>query len=160
MAATGKYQLAVLDYSTERARFEFKTDVLTNANWAQEATDRAAMKAAITVGQGGEPMVIGNLVQETVIVSHEELSTAVPTSKFAQRELKWRVQFEDDLTGDRHFREIPTADTTLLAANSDYADMADGNISAFVAAWEAVVIAPDTGNPVTVIDIRLVGRNI
>lgn len=82
----------------------------------------------------------------------------------AQRELKWLVQYHDagiptrKLTTELGCPDV--IDDTLLIAGTDLADLADtgGKWAAFITAFEALVLAPYTGNAVVVDRITLVGR--
>jgi hypothetical protein len=87
---------------------------------------------------------------------------AIPTSPYAQRELKWLVQYQGDSSGKLFSTEIAAPDITdNVVVNSDVADLSSADWVAFITAFEAYVRSPDNATEtVTVIAARLVGRNI
>lgn len=85
---------------------------------------------------------------------------SVPVVTEAQREIKWRVDVKDatgDTLGDWSV-EIGGADTSLLVLNSDDLNLAAGAGLALKTAIEANCLSR-TGNAVTLVSAKLVGRN-
>jgi len=87
---------------------------------------------------------------------------ALPTSPYAQRELKWLVTYSGNTSGKKFTIEIACPDVTdNVVPNTDLADLASTDWAAFVTAFEAYVKSPDNGTEaVTVLSARVVGRNI
>jgi len=142
------------DYDSENSSFAVEGVDLTAANIvAQQALIAALQAATIAV-------TIGVLFEETVIASRDDVNTGVPASPFAQRETKWLVTYIDDVTGDTHQAEIPTADLSNLVVNGQLMDTSPGSQGEdFVTAFEAFVRGEGV-NTVTVTNIRHVGRNL
>lgn len=81
------------------------------------------------------------------------------TNPIAQRETKWRVYGHDAVTGANMSLEIPCADLTLLADESEEMDHTDAKYTALVSALEAAWVNEQTGNAVVIDGVRHVGRN-
>jgi hypothetical protein len=83
---------------------------------------------------------------------------AAAASINAQRERKWLVRYYDATTFDSGSFEIPAADLSLLATNSEYMDISGGAGAALVTAIETHVVSSND-NPVIVTEVIHVGRN-
>jgi len=129
--------------------------VLTAGNFTAQQTLAAALAAAI------EDLTIGELTKQINSVPVVD-TPAIPTSPYAQRELKWLVQYQGDVSGKLFSSEIACPDITdNVVINTDVADLSSADWAAFVTAFEAYVKSPDdVAETVTVIGARLVGRNI
>lgn len=147
--------ITINDYSNEKSSFGV-TSVTANAgNLAAQQTLAAALVAAV------EDLTIGELVKQTQVLVILD-SPAIPTSPYAQRELKWLVNYVGDSSGKTFSVEIAAPDITdNVVVNTDVADLSSTDWAAFVTAFEAYVRSPDNGTEtVTVVGARLVGRNI
>jgi len=143
-----------LDYDSERSSFSVEGVDLTAANLVAQQTLIAALQAAVVA------ITIGQNSDETVLLSRELISNTPAVNPFAQRETKWLVTYSDDVTGEVHQAEIPTADLSNLTTNGGFLDTAPGSQGEdFVTAFEAFVRG-DGVNAVTVISVRHVGRNL
>jgi len=145
----------ITDYSNEKSTTVLNTTVLTAGNFAAQQTLAAALAAAI------EDLTIGELTKQ--INSVPVLDTpAIPTNPYAQREMKWLVQYQGDVSGKLFSSEIAAPDITdNVVPNTDTADITSTDWAAFVTAFEAYVKSPDDATEtVTVIGAHLVGRNI
>jgi len=152
--ATGNL-IQITDYSNEKSNFNL-TSVTANAgNLAAQQTAAAALVAAI------EDLTIGEVTKQIMQLAVVD-TPAIPTNPYAQRELKWLVQYQGDSSGKLFSAEIACPDVTdNVLVNSDIADLASTDWAAFVTAFESYVRSPDNGTEtVTVIGARLVGRNI
>lgn len=83
----------------------------------------------------------------------------------ALREVKLQVKYIDNTTQKAYTVSLPTLDlskVTYLPLVGDDAVALDTPtaMADFVTAFEAFVVAPDTGNPVTVREASVIGRNI
>jgi len=153
MATQNTYQIT--DYSNEKSGFSV-TSVTANAgNLAAQQTLAADLAAAV------DDLTIGELTKQQMALVILD-APAIPTNPYAQRELKWLVQYQGDTSGKVFNTEIAAPDVTdNVVVNSDIADLTSTDWVAFVAAFEALVRSPDNGTEtVTVIGARLVGRNI
>lgn len=145
----------ITDYSNEKSNFNVTSITANAGNLAAQQTAAAALFAAI------EDLTIGELTKQ-----HMQLfiydTPAIPTNPYAQRELKWLVQYQGDSSGKLFSIEIAAPDVTdNVVVNTDVADLASTDWAAFVTAFESYVRSPDNGTEtVTVVGARLVGRNI
>ena len=143
------------DHSREKATVSVEGIDLTAANFdAQAAAVNALANAIQGITLGAEvQLVMGNVGAGTLVP---------PTNPAAQRENKWLVSYVDSGNPTRTLNsEVPCADITdedLRLPNSDEADLDHADMAAFVAAFEAYVRAPFTGNAVEVQKIIYVGR--
>jgi len=145
----------ITDYSNEKSTTVLNTTVLTAGNFAAQQTLAAALAAAI------DDLTIGELTKQ--INSVPVLDTpAIPTNPYAQREMKWLVQYQGDVSGKLFSSEIAAPDITdNVVPNTDTADITSTDWAAFVTAFEAYVKSPDDATEtVTVLGAHLVGRNI
>lgn len=145
----------ITDYSNEKSNFNVTSITANAGNLAAQQTAAAALAGAI------EDLTIGELTKQ-----HMQLfildTPAIPTNPYAQRELKWLVQYQGDSSGKIFSIEIAAPDVTdNVVVNTDVADLASTDWAAFVTAFESYVRSPDNGTEtVTVVGARLVGRNI
>ncbi len=153
MATSNTYQIT--DYSNEKSSFSVTSITATAANLVVQqglAADLAAAVADLTIGELTKQQM-GLIILDT---------PAIPTNVYAQREMKWLVQYIGDASGKVFRTEIAAPNATdNLVVNSDKADLTSTDWAAFVSAFEAYVRSPDNGTEtVTVLRADLVGRNI
>jgi len=147
--------IQITDYSNEKSGFGV-TSVTANAgNLAAQQTAAAALVGAV------EDLTIGEVTKQQMALVILD-TPAIPTSPYAQRELKWLVQYVGDTSGKIFSIEIAAPDITdNVSPNTDIADLASTDWAAFVTAFEAFARSPDNGTEtVTVLGARVVGRNI
>lgn len=142
------------DYDGEQSRFEINSAVLTAANLvAQDALLDTLQVATVLV-------TLGAIVRKQIGAQTEQFDPAPVTDPIAQRESKWLVRYADTVTFVRYGVTIPTADLTKLeAGGSKKMDISAGDGLSFVTAFEAYAKSPD-GNPVQVLEVVNVGRNL
>lgn len=131
-----------------------------------------ARRAAIA----GLQAVMGNLILGEVRYVNLTIKTTESvvevTDVNAQRERKWLVTYRDNTEfldvgntientgyGKLFNTELPTADLSLLDAQSDQLDLAATGVAAWITAFEAAQNSPTGGNEIEVISIRHVGRS-
>jgi len=147
--------IQITDYSDEQSSFAVTSVTVNAGNLAAQQTLAADLVAAI------DDLVIGEITkQEQCLVILD--TPAIPTSPYAQRELKWLVRYTGNTSGKTFRVEIPTPDITdNVVPNTDIADLTSADWAAFVTAFEAYAKSPDNGTEaVTVVGATLVGRNI
>lgn len=140
------------DYDNEVSGSRVNATALTAANFDAQGSLRAAYHAGIA------GIVNGVLVtQQYGNFEHPAVGPAAAAA--TQRELKWRVDFHDNVTKKKYKIELPCADTSVLDANDRaHAAIGDaGAVDAFVEAMEDYVLS-DVGNAIIVDEITLVGR--
>jgi len=145
----------ITDYSNEKSNFSVNSTVLTAGNFAAQQTLAAALSAAV------DDLTIGVLTKQIALVPVID-APDIATDPYAQRELKWFVRYQGDSSGKLFSIEIAAPDITgNVVPNSDVADITSTDWAAFVTAFEAYAKSPDdVAETVTVIDARVVGRNI
>jgi hypothetical protein len=153
MATQNVFQIT--DYSNEKSSFGVTSITANAGNLAAQQTEAAALAGAV------DDLTIGELTKQAMNLVILD-TPAIPTNPFAQRELKWLVRYIGDSSGKIFSVEIAAPDITdNVVVNTDVADLASTDWAAFVTAFEAYVRSPDNGTEtVTVLDARLVGRNI
>jgi len=153
MATQNTFQIT--DYSNEKSGFGFLS-VTGNAGnlTAQEALAAAVADAVANLS-------IGVVSKETYGILLID-APGLPTNPYAQRELKWLVQYQGNTSGKLFSIEIAAPDVTdNTVPNSDVADLTSTDWAAFVSAFEAYAKSPDNGTEaVSVVGARLVGRNL
>lgn len=145
----------IRDYSNELSSFGV-TSVTGNAgNLTAQLGLQTALSSAI------ENLSIGHLDRYTYVI--EGLNSPItPSNVFAQREMKWLVNYMGDTSGDLFQIEIACPELTgNVQPNSDVADLTSADWVAFISAFEAYARSPVNGTEtVTVTAAKLVGRNI
>jgi len=151
------------DYSNEKSSFTLEIPLVTAANFAATATLVNNLVAAAV-------NIIGGTLNRRTLSIPTPASGLVPADELAQREDKWLVGYTDITAelaagitnpyyGDRFWYTFATADLlNHLSPNSDFADLDNAEVAAFVTAFEALAKSP-TGGAVEVNYIEFVGRN-
>jgi len=153
MATQNTFQIT--DYSNEKSSFGIVSVTGNAGNLTAQETAAAAVAAAVA------NLSIGTLSKETYAIVLVD-APGIPTNPYAQRELKWLVQYQGVTSGKLFSLEIAAPDVTdNVVANSDVADLGSADWLAFISAFEAYAKSPDNGTEaVTVVGARLVGRNL
>jgi len=147
--------ITINDYSNEKSNFGLTSITVNAGNLAAQQTAAAALVGAV------EDLTIGEVVKQTQSLIILD-TPAIPSSPYAQRELKWLVSYVGDTSGKVFQCEIAAPDITdNVVPNSDVADLTSTDWAAFVTAFESYVRSPDNGTEtVTIVGARVVGRNI
>lgn len=144
------------DYSDEASSSSLQSRAATGANYDTIETELDTLQTAIVALSTAQ---LQRRIWNTQVV---EVSSALPTDPYAQRERKWLVSMAD-ASGNRATLEIPAADlddATVLQAGTDQADMTHADWVAFAAAVDGIFEHRASGATLTVISATLVGRNI
>jgi len=154
----GEVSFVIKDYSGESSNHKVRTPVLTAGNFA------GMLDAGGLVPDyydALDDICIGSINRERITANVIEISNSNAGSVWAQRESKWLVRYRDtiDPSVEPMRAEIPCPDLTLLVAGTDLMNVSGGAGAAFVAAFEALVVS-DAGNPVEVLSVQYVGRNL
>jgi hypothetical protein len=148
------FEIGFRDYSLEPSRVSVPVTTLTAANLVAQTALINTLEAAIIA------TTLGRAQKDTIILERAILSALPPTSVDAQREKKWLVRYHDATTNVKYQAEIPCADLSTLAANSDFMDTANSVFTDLKAAWEAVVRSPDDDNLTVLDSLQFVGRRL
>jgi len=147
--------IQITDYSAEKSSFGYPSSELTAGNIV------AQLAAAAGVANATADLSLGNVSRQQIAQVPLD-SPGLPTSPYAQREMKWLVQYQSVTSGRLWSLEIAAPDITdNVVPNTDIADLASADWDAWVTAFVAHAKAPDdiTDN-VIVLGAKLVGRNI
>lgn len=152
--AVSQHSRTYIDYSDEKSTLHFNLTALTAGNFvAQNAL-------IVDIGLAIADLTLGAFAGFRTTSAFDSSNPTPPTDPYAQRELKWLVNYRDTTTGNLYSMEIPAADlTSNLLAGTDKADLASTDWAAFVTAFEAGAKSP-VGNAVEVVDAFVVGRNL
>jgi hypothetical protein len=143
-----------LDYSNEKSRFRLFNQTITAANQAAQVSNINDLLDAI------DAVTLGREVERRILLLSTQISAALPTSVHAQRESKWLARYHDN-AGRKFQTEIPCADLTQLATNSDFYDVTLGTFTTLQTAWAVSVVSPEDVARSTVLDsLQFVGRRL
>jgi len=152
---SARFTLSIRDYSGEMSTISLPGVDLTSANFDAQDGLWDTLQSAI------DGVVVGMIANRKLLAQDLIVSADLPTSAFAQRELKWLVRYTGNTLAKKYTAEIPTPDAALLLAGTDNMNLGVGAGATFVTAFEAYAKSPDdVAETVTVIDARVVGRNI
>lgn len=147
-----RFTLSVRDYSAELSTVSLPGLDLTAANFDAQDGLWDTLQSAI------DGIIVGVIAARKLLAQDIVVSADLPTSAFAQRELKWLVRYTDN-NGKKYTAEIPTPDAALILAGTDFMNIGGGAGATFVTAFEAVV-RPTDATSVNVENIVLVGRKL
>ncbi len=143
----GRYRHGMIDFDGQRKQFSFDTVVVTAANHDAQKTEHDNLVAAIA------DVTLTTLDFEEFVGDRETIRPVVrPSAAAAQVNVQWVFTYVDDVTGSEFNVTVPGADitdTTLFAAGSNVWDPTDAKWVTLVAAFELHILAPETGNAVT-----------
>jgi len=143
----------IRDASNEYSPFKVPIINLTGANYAATLGLVTALQNALI------NIILGNLASNAIAAEQTSINDTTVANQFAQREMKALVAYRGDVSNVLMRAEVPTPDLAKLVAGTDLFDLADVDIAAFIAAFEAVVRRGGT-EAVTIEEIRFVGRNL
>lgn len=143
----------------ERSHFGFSHEVLTAANLVAWKATFDTMTTAL------DAIILGVIRQEVVKVYDDRISSALPASNQARREVKLLFRYIGDTTGDKFTMEVACPDLTALTmetGDANFVNLDDSGVMAtFVTAAEVVLRSPtDPTETVTIDSCQVVGRNI
>lgn len=145
-----------LDYSNERSASVIHTADVGVGNIVAFNTEFDQMRNAIA------GITIGTMSEEMWVGEKNSLSKITPTNELAQRETKWKVTYQGNVSKKLFTVTLPCADiVTRLLPKSDKADLAQTEMAAFVTRFNSFAKSPDDPTEaVTIIEVQLVGRNL
>lgn len=148
--------LTFTDYSNENSSVGFAAVDLNAGNFAAQETASAAL--AVAVGALSIGSLVKRVVQDIPLDSPD-----TPTNPFAQRELKWHVDYRGAISGKAFSIEIPCANltATTVNGNTDEANVSDTLWTNFISAFVAYAKSPDDPTEaVEFVGAHVVGRNL
>jgi hypothetical protein len=146
------------DYSAERGTMTVRVPEITAVNFT------ATMGLITALENKTDLLSLGRPARRQVTVGLTQLSSLPATDTGAERETKWLVIFEDNVTKRLGQVEIPCAkrsdgDGPLTQGNTDDANLSHPAWQGWITAFQDVARSV-AGNPVTVIRAKKVGRNL
>jgi hypothetical protein len=155
---TAQVSFGLIDKSLENSRCSLNLPALTGVNY-DDVTGNAVGNNVGDLRIAIAAITLCNLTGTTVQAVQYPENPIPPASAYAQREIGLRVFYADSVTGDKYNFTIPGPDLTLLAQEgTDLIDTSNALWIALVAAVEANAVSP-AGNPVEVLQGRIVGRS-
>ncbi len=143
----GRFRLSLADFDQQKRQFSFDADVITAANHDAEKSDHDDLIAAILA------VTLGTKDFDEFVADRFSIRPIIfPTAAAAQVNIEWVFTYVDDVTGSPFNVRVPTADitnTALFAASSHLWDPTEALWVTLAAAFNTHVIAPLTGNAVT-----------
>lgn len=142
-----------MDYSGEFATIKFYFQALTPLNLPTFLTQYDIMLIAL---QG---ITLGQITWTNWVGDETILSNVPPTNSAATRKLYWEMEYEGNASKRKSYIQIGTADTSKASFFSDYADLSQPQIAAFITAFEDIARSPyNSLDNVTVTKMRIKGR--
>lgn len=154
MASRSTWKL--MDRSLETSSVTLTGPTLTGANYDAQIAEVAGISATL------QAITLAEVQKQTVVSYENAISADIPTSPYANRELKLLFSYNDTVTGRRGSFTVPAPDlaSLTLGDNSDEVDLADaGVMAAFVTAVEGWALS-EAGNTINITSARIVGRNL
>lgn len=162
-------RIGFIDYSGEQSSSSIHVGAVTAVSLPGLLSDIADYVAAV------DAITLGTIRDDTLVAYSTNRSSLAPSDVNAQRERKWLVRYTDNLPffddpinaipnagfGQIFTFTLPTADLASgnLLANTDFANLADTQIAAYVTAFEALARSP-YGGTCEIINIEAVGSPI
>lgn len=144
------FNVSMQDQSAETGRFTVNTAIPEDlvAGLSTAAVDFMTAVGDVTLG-----LVVQEGALETKKLSNVRIGAG-------NREDKMMATYQDNVTLALYQVELPTRDNTLaVVPGTDYYNLAVAPWANFKTKFEAFVVSPD-GNAVTLISVKLVGRNV
>lgn len=140
------------DSSGEKSNVTFPMIDLTAANFDAQGLLVTGMLAALP------DITKGAIFEVTQVSSRNRLDNAIPVD--GQRELKWTITYQDDVTKKLYVLEVPCADDAigLRLAGKDDANLAAAGWADFIASFNSLVKVD--GHACSILRARIAGRNL
>lgn len=146
----GRFTIQMIDYDRDTRQFSVPITETSAANHDTLKGTVIALQLAIA------DISHCNIPFYDFVADRQVVSPVPPSVAAAQVNIQWKVTYVDDTTAAVETVRIPGADLTLtdvLLPASNVVDLAQTEMAAFVAAFEAVVLS-DAGNTVTIQQIE------
>lgn len=138
----------------EQSTAQFWITTIIAGNYTTVQTAIAALAVAVNATQ------IGVETKRTTVAAEVVQGSGPASSGLAQRENKWLLRYHDSTTDEKFTIEIPCADLTLLAANSEFMDQTLSAWTGLKTAFEALVLGPNDSGATVLDSAQFVGRNL
>lgn len=154
MASRITFKLA--DYSGEASSVAIPGPALTGATYEAQAAEAIGLATTL------QAITLAEVQGYTFVADTDTISGDLPTSPYAQREIKLLFTYSDNVTGERGSFTVPAPDLANLETtpDSDMVTLQDASImAAFVTAVQGFFVSA-AGNAITIQSARIVGRNL
>jgi len=154
-------EISFRDAGNEIGTMRFYGALIADSDDAGNVEELNTAMAAFLTKAGA---VANGALQKAVYV-HEHLYTTTQPTNGAAREIKLLIQFQDNTTGKAYTTTLPTLnpDIPVYVINKNVKDAVRTDtptaITDLITAFQNLAKAPETGNAVTVVGLRVVGRN-
>ena len=147
------------DIDGEESTFQLPNGPITALTIAGFLTEYGSLKTAL------DALTLGVLARDQWVGDKTEISSALPTNNFAQRELKLKFTMIGAAGGDEFYRTLPCPDLaaiTIIPDTGGTVDITAGTaLPAAITAIETLGKHPDDpAEAITVTKVEVVGRNI
>ena len=151
---------SLIGYSGEQSGVKFYLPDVTAAHY-DDVTGNGPTDNVGALRLGLAAITLLNYTRHTVTTEQYGDAGTLPSSPYAQREIKLLVSYRDTVTSKKYRVEIPGPNLANLAqAGTDVVDHVNNIVAAaFVAVMEANAVSPD-GNTIAVEGMRIVGRRL
>lgn len=140
------------DYGGEKSSFRLAVATIAAANIVAQQALYTSLFNSI------DAILTGNIAGRRVVASDTAPDDTNASSNLSQRENKWLLRYHDS-EGAKFTAELPTADLSLLASNSEFLVLTGGAGATLKTDFEAVVKSPhDPALSVTLDSVQFVGR--
>ena len=155
---TSLYSRTYTDHSNERGTLTIRVPDIAAPNYT------TIMTAINSLAAKTDALSLGRPARYQITAELENLSSLPAADVTAERETKWLIIFEDNVTKRLGQVEIPCAkrsdsDGSLTLGNTDLANLTHPAWVAWVGTFQDVARSV-AGNPVTVVRAKKVGRNL
>ena len=140
------------DYGWETSHVTFRGVPIDENNILLQLSEQDTLAAAVA------DVTLGRRAQTVRVLDRVVNSAQAAATPQSQRENKWLVIMRDTATQELSRIEIPCADMSLLAPNSEEMDSTDLKYTALVQAIQTYHRSP-AGNEVSVERVLFVARN-
>ncbi len=154
-------ELSYRDAGNEIGRMQFYGALVADSDDTGNVEElNSALAAFIT-----KAAAVANGALAKAVYVHEHIYTTTQPTNGAARELKLLIQYQDNTTGKGFTTTLPTLnpDIPVYVINKNVKDAVRVDtptaITDLITAFQGLAKAPETGNDVTVVGLRVVGRN-
>jgi len=148
-----QFKQSYRDYSGELSHLRLFATTVTAGNFAAQAGLAAALSLSLLA------ITLGRLASHEWAGLHVIDSALNGATVDSQREKKFLLRYHD-ANGKKFSVEVPCADLSILATDSDFIDKTVSAWTTLVTDFEAYVVSPGDSSAVTLDSGQFVGRRL
>lgn len=150
------FSISLVDRSGELTRIQFAPSAAFMANALAEHPPEGSVAHTFFASLG--ELIDGKQLRRSATVTRKVDNAAFAPA--GQREERWLVIYHDNQTLTLYSLELPCRKSGLQPPfNQDEVDLTAEPFASFKAAAEQAIVSP-LGNAITILSIRLIGRNV